>query len=172
MLANLSQSLFEHGRITTTLTRARRLRPYAERLITFAKRGDLASRRRVMGVIHDKSVVHTLFTEIGPSFAERSGGYTRITKVGIRKGDSAPLAVIELVVGPLSDKQSVVAEASKAAKRAAKPVKSKDAAKEEAPAKAAADEAIVDDATVDDATVDDATVDEVVAEADDAKGEA
>ena len=106
MLANLAQSLFEHGRITTTVTRAKRLRPYAERLITFAKRGDLASRRRVMGVIHDKSVVHTLFTEIGPSFAERNGGYTRITKVGIRKGDNAPLAVIELVEGPLSDKQS------------------------------------------------------------------
>jgi large subunit ribosomal protein L17 len=169
MLANLSQSLFEHGRITTTLTRAKRLRPYAERLITFAKRGDLASRRRVMGVIHDKSVVHTLFTEIGPSFAERNGGYTRITKVGIRKGDSAPLAVIELVVGPLSDKQSVVAEASRAAKRAAKPagskdVEPKDAAKKdapakEAPAKAAADEAVVDEAGADDA----------VAEADDAK---
>jgi large subunit ribosomal protein L17 len=163
MLANLSQSLFEHGRITTTVTRAKRLRPYAERLITFAKRGDLASRRRVMGVIHDKSVVHTLFTEIGPSFAERNGGYTRITKVGIRKGDSAPLAVIELVVGPLSDKQSVVAEASKAAKRAAKPagskdVESKDAAKKEAPAK--------------EATAEEPTADEAVAEADDAKAEA
>jgi large subunit ribosomal protein L17 len=182
MLANLSQSLFEHGRITTTLTRAKRLRPYAERLITFAKRGDLASRRRVMGVIHDKSVVHTLFTEIGPSFAERNGGYTRITKVGIRKGDSAPLAVIELVVGPLSDKQSVVAEASKAAKRAAKPagskdVESKDAAKKEAPAKAVADEAVVDEATADEAVVEEATAeeptaDQPVAEADDAKAEA
>ncbi len=120
MLANLAQSLFEHGRITTTLTRAKRVRPYAERLITFAKRGDLASRRRVMGVIRDKSVVHTLFTEIGPAFAERPGGYTRITKVGTRKGDNAPLAVIELVDGSLSDKQSVVAEASKAAERSAK----------------------------------------------------
>jgi large subunit ribosomal protein L17 len=140
MLANLSQSLFEHGRITTTLTRAKRLRPYAERLITFAKRGDLASRRRVMGVIHDKSVVHTLFTEIGPSFAERNGGYTRITKVGIRQGDSAPLAVIELVVGPLSDKQSVVAEASKAAKRAAKPAASQDAEPNDAGSKDAAED--------------------------------
>ena len=182
MLANLSQSLFEHGRITTTLTRAKRLRPYAERLITFAKRGDLASRRRVMGVIHDKSVVHTLFTEIGPSFAERNGGYTRITKVGIRKGDSAPLAVIELVVGPLSDKQSVVAEASKAAKRAAKPVESKDAAKKEAPAKeapakAVADEAVLEESTVDEAVVEEVTAeeptaDEAVAGADDAKAEA
>lgn len=166
MLANLSQSLFEHGRITTTLTRAKRLRPYAERLITFAKRGDLASRRRVMGVIHDKSVVHTLFTEIGPSFAERNGGYTRITKVGVRKGDNAPLAVIELVVGPLSDKQSVVAEASKAAKRASKPAagsteaESKDAATKEAPAKAAAAEAIEDDAVVEEAVVEEAVVEE------------
>ncbi|HEX7590029.1 MAG TPA: 50S ribosomal protein L17 [Demequinaceae bacterium] len=177
MLANLSQSLFEHGRITTTLTRAKRLRPYAERLITFAKRGDLASRRRVMGVIHDKSVVHTLFTEIGPSFAERNGGYTRITKVGIRKGDSAPLAVIELVVGPLSDKQSVVAEASKAAKRAAKPagskdVESKDAAKKEAPAKEAPAKAAADRAVVEEATAEEPTADEAVAEADDAKAEA
>ena len=97
MLANLSQSLFEHGRITTTVTRAKRLRPYAERLITFAKRGDLASRRRVMGVIHDKSVVHTLFTEIGPSFAERNGGYTRIVRLGPRKGDGAEQAMLELV---------------------------------------------------------------------------
>jgi len=152
MLANLAQSLFEHGRITTTATRARRLRPYAERLITFAKRGDLASRRRVMGVLHDKSVVHALFTEIGPSFAERSGGYTRITKVGVRKGDSAPLAVIELVEGPLSDKQSVVSEATKAAKKSAKKsaklseskdVASKDAAKK--PAKADVEEAPVDE---------------------------
>jgi large subunit ribosomal protein L17 len=120
MLANLAQSLFEHGRITTTAMRAKRLRPFAERLITFAKRGDLASRRRVMGVIRDKSVVHTLFTEIGPAFADRAGGYTRITKVGTRKGDNAPLAVIELVDGPVSDKQAVVAEAAKAAERAAK----------------------------------------------------
>ncbi len=127
MLANLAQSLFEHGRITTTVTRAKRLRPYAERLITFAKRGDLASRRKVMGVIHDKSVVHTLFTEIGPSFTERQGGYTRITKVGNRAGDNAPLAVIELVAGPLSDKQSVVSEATKAAKKSAKSSGSKDA---------------------------------------------
>jgi large subunit ribosomal protein L17 len=148
MLANLAQSLFEHGRITTTVTRAKRLRPYAERLITFAKRGDLASRRRVMGVIHDKSVVHTLFTEIGPSFAERNGGYTRITKVGIRKGDSAPLAVIEIVEGPLSDKQSVVSEASKAAKRSARRTDTKDAATKDAatkPERVAAEDAPVDE---------------------------
>src|ERR1700691_1147106 len=97
MLANLATSLFEHGKITTTEARARRLRPVAEKLITFAKRGDLHARRQVLTVIRDKSVVHTLFTEIGPSFAERPGGYTRITKLGPRKGDNAPMAVIELV---------------------------------------------------------------------------
>src|ERR1700733_12710938 len=97
MLANLATALFEHGKITTAEARARRLRPYAERLITFAKRGDLHARRQVMTVVTDKGVVHTLFTEIGPSFATRDGGYTRITKVGPRKGDNAPLAVIELV---------------------------------------------------------------------------
>src|SRR5690348_7983636 len=97
IMANLATALFEHGKITTTEAKARRLRPYAERLITFAKRGDLHARREVLTVVTDKSVVHTLFTEIGPRFAVRNGGYTRITKVGPRKGDNAPLAVIELV---------------------------------------------------------------------------
>ena len=97
ILANLATALFEHGKITTTEAKARRLRPFAERLITFAKRGDLHARREVLTVVTDKGVVHTLFTEIGPSFAARDGGYTRITKVGPRKGDNAPLAVIELV---------------------------------------------------------------------------
>jgi large subunit ribosomal protein L17 len=97
ILANLATALFEHRRITTTEAKARRLRPVAERLITFAKRGDLHARRRVLTLVTDKSVVHTLFTEIGPSFATRPGGYTRITKIGPRKGDSAPMAVIELV---------------------------------------------------------------------------
>src|SRR5579863_1138233 len=97
MLANLATALFEHGKITTTEARARRLRPYAERLITFAKRGDLHARRQVLTVVTDKVVVHNLFAEIGPSFAGRDGGYTRITKVGPRKGDNAALAVIELV---------------------------------------------------------------------------
>ena len=97
LLANLATALFEHGKITTTEARARRLRPYAERLITFAKRGDLSARREVLTVVTDKSVVHTLFTEIGPQFATREGGYTRITKIGPRKGDNAPLAVIELI---------------------------------------------------------------------------
>ena len=97
MLANLATALFEHGKITTTEARARRLRPYAERLITFAKRGDLHARRQVLTVMTDKSVVHTLFADIWPSFAGRDGGYTRITKVGPRKGDNAALAVIELI---------------------------------------------------------------------------
>jgi len=97
ILANLATALFEHGKITTTEARARRLRPYAEKLITFAKRGDLHARRQVLTVVTDKSVVHTLFTEIGPNFAEREGGYTRITKIGQRKGDAARMAVIELV---------------------------------------------------------------------------
>ena len=97
MLANLATALFEHGRITTTEAKAKRVRPLAERLITFAKRGDLASRRRAMTVIRDKNVVHVLFTEIAPTYDNREGGYTRITKIGPRKGDNAPMAVIELV---------------------------------------------------------------------------
>jgi large subunit ribosomal protein L17 len=120
ILANLSTALFEHGRITTTETKAKRLRPLAERLITFAKRGDLHARRRVLTVVRDKSVVHTLFTEIAPAMAERQGGYTRITKIGNRKGDNAPMAVIELVTEPVSPKQAVVKEATKAAEKAAK----------------------------------------------------
>jgi len=97
MLANLATALFEHGKITTTESRARRLRPVAERLITFAKRGDLHARRQVLTMVTDKTVVKTLFDEIGPSFETRQGGYTRITKVGPRKGDNAAMAVIELV---------------------------------------------------------------------------
>jgi large subunit ribosomal protein L17 len=97
MLANLATALFEHGKITTTQARARRLRPVAERLITFAKRGDLHARRQVLTVVTDRSVVKTLFDDIGPGFATRQGGYTRITKVGPRTGDNAPMAVIELV---------------------------------------------------------------------------
>ena len=117
MLASLATALFEHGKITTTEAKAKRLRPLAERLITFAKRGDLAARRKVMTVIRDKTVVHELFTEIGPQYAGRPGGYTRITKIGPRKGDNAPMAVIELVEPLL---EQVVAEATGATKRAAK----------------------------------------------------
>jgi large subunit ribosomal protein L17 len=120
ILANLATSLFEHGQITTTETKAKRLRPLAERLITFAKRGDLHARRRVLTVVRDKGVVHRLFTEIAPDMAARPGGYTRITKIGNRKGDNAPMAVIELVREPLSPKKATVAEAEAATRRSAK----------------------------------------------------
>ncbi|NBU23315.1 MAG: 50S ribosomal protein L17 [Actinobacteria bacterium] len=104
MLNNMATSLFKHKRIVTTETKAKRLRPVAERLVTFAKRGDLAARRRVMTQILDKGVVHELFTEIAPLVAERQGGYTRITKLGYRKGDNAPMAVIELVLEAVNPK--------------------------------------------------------------------
>ena len=113
MLAGLATSLFEHGRITTTEAKAKRLRPLAERLITFAKRGDLHARRQVMTVVRDKDVVHTLFAEIGPRFAARAGGYTRIVKLGPRKGDNAPMALIELVEA-LTVGQEAVGEAERA----------------------------------------------------------
>ena len=117
MLANMASALFEHGRITTTEAKAKRLRPFAERLVTKAKRGDLAARRQVASVIRDRTDVHELFTEIAPGYAGRPGGYTRITKIGPRKGDNAPMAVIELVE-PLEEQ--TVAEATAATKRAAK----------------------------------------------------
>lgn len=117
MLANLATALFQHGRITTTEAKAKRLSPLADRMVTFAKRGDLHARRKVMTVIRDKAVVHELFTEIGPQYAGRPGGYTRITKIGPRKGDNAPMAVIELVE-PMAE--AVVTEATSATKRAAK----------------------------------------------------
>jgi large subunit ribosomal protein L17 len=123
ILANLATSLFEHDQITTTAAKAKRVAPLAERLVTFAKRGDLHARRRVLTVIRDKGVVHRLFTEIAPDMAERAGGYTRITKIGNRKGDNAPMAVIELVREPLSAKKATVAEAEAATKRAAKEAK-------------------------------------------------
>jgi large subunit ribosomal protein L17 len=128
MLANLATSLFEHDQITTTEAKAKRLRPLAERLITFAKRGDLHSRRRVLTVVKDKGVVHRLFAEIAPDMAQRPGGYTRITKIGARKGDNAPMAVIELVREPLSAKKATVKEAEAATKRAAKQAESATAA--------------------------------------------
>jgi large subunit ribosomal protein L17 len=113
LLANLATALFEHGRITTTEAKAKRLRPLAERLVTFAKRGDLHARRQVLAVVRDKGVVHVLFEEIGPRYADRQGGYTRVTKVGPRKGDNAPMAVIELVEG-LTVSQEAVGEAERA----------------------------------------------------------
>ncbi|MDZ5662960.1 50S ribosomal protein L17 [Nocardioides sp. zg-1308] len=129
MLSNLATALFEHGRITTTETRARLLRPVAEKLITKAKRGDLHNRREVLKTIRDKSVVHTLFTEIAPTFAERPGGYTRITKIGPRKGDNAPMAVIELVTEAYSPK----APSDRKTQAAAAPVAAEPAPAEAAP---------------------------------------
>jgi len=115
LLANLAAALFTHKAITTTETKAKRLRPLAERLITFAKRGDLHARRRVLAVIGDKEVVHVLFTEIAPLVADREGGYTRITKIGNRKGDNAPMAVIELVLEPVNPKPKSAKKSAAAA---------------------------------------------------------
>jgi len=158
ILANLATALFEHGKITTTEAKAKRLRPLAERLITFAKRGDLHARRRVLTVVRDKAVVHVLFEEIGPRYSNREGGYTRIVKVGPRKGDNAPMAVIELVE-PLS----AAAEAEAATRRAARDAEKVAAAKAELEAKEAAAKAEADaaDAAAAEAEVDDAAVDEV-----------
>jgi large subunit ribosomal protein L17 len=157
ILANLATSLFEHGRIKTTETKARALRPYAEKLITHAKKGALHNRREVLKKIRDKDVVHTLFAEIGPFFADRNGGYTRIIKVENRKGDNAPMAVIELV-----REKTVTSEANRARRAAA--------SKKAAPAKAApaAEEAVVEDApvadeateTVEDAKAEDAAIED------------
>ncbi|MGN6244670.1 MAG: 50S ribosomal protein L17 [Motilibacteraceae bacterium] len=138
ILSNLATQLFEHGRITTTEAKAKRLRPLAERLITKAKRGDLHARRQVMSVIRDKGVAHVLFAEIGPRYENRPGGYLRITKIGPRKGDNAPMAVIELVE-PLTVAQQAVGEASAATRRAAKEA----AAPAAASTSAAAEETVV-----------------------------
>src|SRR5262249_41538846 len=141
MLANLATALFEHGRITTTEAKARRLRPLAERLITKAKRGDLHARRQVLSVIRDKGVVHELFTEIGPRYANRPGAYPRIRKVGPRRGDSAPRAVTELVEA-LTVQQEAAAEAEAATKRTARKAPAKKApAKKAVEAEAVAAEA-------------------------------
>lgn len=122
MLANLATALFTHGRIQTTETKAKRLRPLAERMVTFAKRGDLHARRKVMTVIRDKSAVHKLFMEIAPQVDKREGGYTRIVKTGFRKGDNAPMAVIELVLEPVNPKPKTKKAKPEAEKPAAKPV--------------------------------------------------
>lgn len=141
LLANLAAALFTHKSIKTTETKAKRLRPFAERLITFAKRGDLHSRRRVVSVIGDKGVVHELFTQIAPLVADREGGYTRITKLGFRKGDNASMVQIELVLDPVTPKAKTKAKAKAKA----------------APIDAGEDDTVVDETVVDD-TVVDATV--------------
>ena len=169
MLANLATALFTHGRIQTTETKAKRLRPLAERMVTFAKRGDLHARRRVMTVIRDKSAVHRLFTEIAPLVAEREGGYTRIVKIGFRKGDNAPMAVIELILDPVQKKPSakkarLKEEAEKAAKEAEKAAKAA-AKKAEAEASEAAEAA---EAEATDAVVEEAATEEAVEVAEEA----
>ena len=187
LLANLATQLFAHRRITTTEAKAKRVRPLAERLITFAKRGDLAARRRVLTVVRDKGVVHELFTEIAPVMADRPGGYTRITKIGNRKGDNAPMAVIELVMEPMTARAATVREAEAATRRAAttrtpsapapapeetatdwtdEGVSTTQAVDEAVGTEAAetpAEAAAVDEAEVDEAAVDEAEVDEAAA---------
>ena len=159
MLSNLATSLFEHGAVTTTAAKAKRLQPLAEQMITKAKRGDLNSRRQVMKRIKDKSVVHVLFTEIGERYADRPGGYTRITKLGPRKGDNAPMVKIELV--------EALADSPKAKKAAKKAPAKKAAAADEAKVEDTVDEKVEDEAKVED-------VQDVVAEdaqADDVKAD-
>ncbi|WP_404371840.1 50S ribosomal protein L17 [Kytococcus sedentarius] len=157
LLANLATSLFEHDRITTTEAKAKRLRPLAERMITFAKKGDLHNRRKVMTVIRDKSVVHKLFTEIAPDVADREGGYTRVVKIAPRNGDNAPMAVIELVREPVARK-AVVTEAERANQNAARATAAP-AAEETAEVDAASAAVPVEDTAA--ATPADATTDTV-----------
>ncbi|WP_029106948.1 50S ribosomal protein L17 [Mycobacterium sp. URHD0025] len=167
LLANLATSLFEHGRIKTTEPKARALRPYAEKLITHAKKGELHNRREVMKKIRDKDVVHVLFAEIGPFFADREGGYTRIIKVENRKGDNAPMAVIELV-----REKTVTSEADRARRAAAAQAKTAEeqTAEAEAPKAEEAEETPVAEAPkAEDAAVADAETAEVAAEDDAAK---
>ena len=168
MLRNLATSLINHGRIETTETKAKRLRPVAERLVSFAKRGDLASRRRVMQQITDKGAVHKLFTEVAPLVADRNGGYTRITKLGFRKGDNAPMCVIELVLEPVSPKVVTkkpklenAVKATAAAPAEVVEAEAADVVVEDAPAAEAAVEAAVEA----EATESPAVVEEVAAEA-------
>ena len=170
MLANLASALFEHGRITTTESKAKRLRPYAEHLITFGKRGDLHARRQVLKRLNDKSVVHTLFEEIGPRYENRPGGYTRIVKLGPRKGDNAPMAIIELVE-PLTVAQQAVGEAERARGTKSAPRKkvtgatkeSAEALAAESPTAAAVAAEADADAAADDTTATDVAADETLA---------
>ena len=173
ILANLATALFEHGRITTTASRAKRLRPVAERLVTIAKKGDLHARRQILTTIGNKSVVHELFTEIAPRYENRNGGYTRIIKIEPRKGDNAPMAIIELVE-PLAE--NVVREAQAAAKRAAKeaavaaaaaPVVAEVVAEEvaeEVVAEEVTEEVVTDEVVSEEVTAEEAPVEEAAAE--------
>ena len=165
IVSNLATSLFEHGRITTTEAKARVLRPVAEKLITKAKKGDLHNRRQVLATIRDKGVVHTLFEEIAPRYAERPGGYTRITKIGPRKGDNAPMAVIELV----TEEYTPQARTTKAAPAAPAPAAAEEApaaSSEEAPEAAPGVEEPAEEAAVEDTPAEE-TADETAAEGND-----
>jgi large subunit ribosomal protein L17 len=160
MLANLATALFEHGKITTTEARARRLRPVAERLITFAKRGDLHARRQVLTVVTNKTVVKTLFDEIGPSYATRQGGYTRITKIGPRKGDNAAMAVIELVsetveAKPQRRRARRVQPAGVGRAAAAATAQADTEAAEESAEASAEQDSVADDGVIEDSDVED-----------------
>ncbi|MCV7221929.1 50S ribosomal protein L17 [Mycolicibacterium elephantis] len=176
LLANLATSLFEHGRIKTTEPKARALRPYAEKLITHAKKGTLHNRREVMKKIRDKDVVHTLFAEIGPFYADRNGGYTRIIKVEARKGDNAPMAVIELV-----REKTVTSEAERARRSAASQAKRAEKSEQKVAAASAPQAAVepeaaegpTEDQSVEDAKAESTEVaaDEAEAQADDAEAE-
>jgi len=156
MLANLATALFRHGRITTTETKAKRLRPLAERLVTFAKRGDLHSRRQVLTVVRDKDVVYTLFDQIAPRYTSRPGGYTRIIKTGPRKGDAAPMAIIELV-----EEATVAAPPARAAKSAAKSTARKAAKAEAVAVLAGEDEVTATSEPIDSTQVETVEVDQV-----------
>jgi large subunit ribosomal protein L17 len=167
LLANLATALFTHKSIKTTETKAKRLQPLADRLVTFAKRGDLHARRRVMTIIRDKGAVHELFTEIAPLVADRPGGYTRITKIGFRKGDNAPLAQIELVLEPVTAKASAPTT-TRRSRGAAAPAATETPAAVPATEAPAADAAAADDVV----TEQEATVDEAAGGAEDAPVEA
>lgn len=171
LLANLATALFTHKRITTTETKAKRLRPLAERLITFAKRGDLHARRRVMTVIRDKSAVHELFTEIAPLMAEREGGYTRITKVGYRKGDNAPMAVIELVLEPVNPKPKSAKKTAAAAPAPVDEPADVTTDDESAVDETAVDETVADETVTDESAAADVTTDEAAADDAEPEGE-
>ena len=163
ILANLATQLFEHGKITTTEAKARRLRPLAEKLITKAKRGDIHSRRLVLTTVKDKGVVHVLFTEIAPTFVQREGGYTRITKIGPRKGDNAPMAVIELVTESVEDSRKTNAKSSGTARStAARKAPAKTAVA--APTPVADEPVAVEDSAAADEPVTEASVEESPAE--------
>jgi large subunit ribosomal protein L17 len=179
IVSNLATALFEHGRITTTEARARVLRPVAEKLITKAKRGDLHNRREVLKTIRDKSVVHTLFTEIAPTFEERPGGYTRITKIGPRKGDNAPMAVIELVTEKYAPKPARSKKAEPAAKATPAPAAEATEAPTDAPTElaeeASPEESVIAEAEVEETTeeapAEDATDEAPAEESDEAESD-